>query len=56
VYIYEEALARYRGSNVDAEIEAAMMRVQEKHHNRLVNDVVELLHDELLAGREESVA
>lgn len=51
MYIYEEAMARYAGSQIDNEIEAAMVAVQDKHHNRLVNEVVGLLHEELMEAR-----
>lgn len=53
MYIYEEAMARYAGAHVDAEIESAMVRVQDKHHTQLVNDVMNLLHEELIVARLE---
>ncbi|MDO8879983.1 MAG: hypothetical protein Q7W44_04165 [Coriobacteriia bacterium] len=59
MYIYEEAQARYAGPHVTDEIESAMVRVQEKHHDRLVNEVVGLLHEEIMGARltsEEEVA
>jgi len=46
MHVYAEAVARYVGFQVDGEVEAALVRVQERHHNRLVDEVVELLHDD----------
>lgn len=51
MFIYEEAAARYVG-RTDPEVEAAMLRVQDKHHNRLVNEVMDLIHEELMDARD----
>ncbi|MDZ4181028.1 MAG: hypothetical protein U1E29_17645 [Coriobacteriia bacterium] len=56
MFIYEEALARYAGPHVTPELEAAMLRIQEEHHDQIVREVMSKLHDTLMDGREEKAA
>lgn len=51
MHIYTEALAQYAGENVTPEIEEALGRVKAKHHARLVAEVAELTHEELMDAR-----